>query len=146
MHCKRMVSHSVAVHPPALSLSRWGTDCKWECSGCWDWEGLQFLVVLLEQDRPWERAGAAAPRSRAEPGLSDWAPPLGFQQVVWASTDGAITTPLDGSLSYSVDLFTEKQVILNKLSYFNRAHFHKSFSADTGWGVCCVVLFLIFAS
>lgn len=52
-------------------------------SGCWVWEGLQFLVVLLEQDRPWERAGAAAPGSRAEPRLSGWAPPLGFQQVVW---------------------------------------------------------------
>lgn len=52
-------------------------------SGCWDWEGLQFLVVFLEQDRPWERAGAAAPGSRAEPRLSGWAPPLGFQQVVW---------------------------------------------------------------
>lgn len=51
-------------------------------SGCWDWEGLQFLVVLLEQDRPCERDGAAAPGSGAEPRLSGGAPPLGFQQVV----------------------------------------------------------------
>ena len=45
-------------------------DFKWDCSGCWDWEGLQFLVVLPEQDRPRERAGASAPGSRAEPRLS----------------------------------------------------------------------------
>lgn len=80
------VLHSEAEGPPVLSLSRWGADCKWgckgECSGCWDWEGLQFLVVFLEQDRPWERAGAAAPGSGAERGLSGSAPPLGFQQVV----------------------------------------------------------------